>query len=375
MKKWLTGGLLTALLVTGGVFVYSYIKPVSVTSQSVKQTIEKNQQLTNYQRELSLSVSFDDVKKGTNTPLRFQSNPSVLVVDTTRSGTNEDIQYDFSSHGQEFKGEHLDKNHQLVVKSPMYQRFITFHSSLPPGSDINKNTFSMIRGVAETYLNHLPPSAMQVSKDMGANEKGILTVKVEGQNESTHALIQNLASNVIQDACVQKILKEEALIKNKLVTPHKTESQIAEDSNQRLISFQQRLLNLLHQSKVDSSVLTMKVGENGIIIELTAKVSLTYRNPDNHSALSYTVYLNEDTWNVGNAIVRDVSLNRTNSIAYEEMNGSGYLNDANLQSEVNPGAEKGEVYHGIKESTSTLKELGNFTPVFPKPLQKTPVKK
>jgi hypothetical protein len=373
MKKWIKGVALTTVIAgvsLGSAYYMGFQYKVPAYTEHV---LEKNMDLSNYERKLSLSLSFDEEGKSENLQEPFSKlNGSVLVVHEKKSGFGHLVDYELSSQGESFTGKQLYQSQDLIVKSPMYHRYVDFFETPYVNEEkanlsyLKDNVFGFIK---DTY------SKATLHRDIGANEKGVKTLVVKGENESLEKMLKEVTSGISEGIPYESILLNNERITNRLLKEHLSEEEVYQKFEVTLQSLEENVSSVLTHSKITDSELSIKITDKQIVKEWSAVIHLVYTHPETHEAIPFTLYADLNTWNIGKAEVEEIEIDPTNSIPYERMTDEiNYFEDENLQEEVNASEDKEHVQQGVKENnttgfqenTSTLEEIGDdFIPVKP----------
>ncbi|PLS19641.1 hypothetical protein CVD28_04275 [Bacillus sp. M6-12] len=373
MKKWIKGLLVTTVIAggtLGGAYYMGYqYKVPSFTSY----VLEKNTELTNYERKLSISLSFDEKNESISKEDSLAKlDGSVLVLKEKKTEQGETVEYSLTSQGEDFSGVQQYTGDGLIAKSPMYHRYVDFYDT-PFGKE-EKQDLSYLKESVYQFVKDTN-SNMKVYRDIGGNEKGVKTLVIKGENEKVETALKEVTSQLNNGFPYESILLTNERITNRLLKEHLSDQDVEQKFKGDIKTIQDSVEGVLSHSKVTDSEISIKINEKQMVKSWSAVIQLTYTNPETNQELPFTLYLDLNTWNIGKTNIEPIEIDILNSIRYERMTDDmDFFEDENLLKEENASEDKNHTQQGVnednkqgfEENTSTLKELGDdFTPILP----------
>lgn len=366
MKKWVKGLLLASIIICTPITIaYKMGFQYKIPSYTAK-VVSDNASIENYERKVSVSIAFDDAEKQENTDsLLKKLNGSSLILKESKTEDVHSVAFTMNVEGEEFTGEQFYTNNNLIFKSPMYHRYITFFET-----DFVGEKPANLSYLKENVLSFLDSTASnsKLYRDKGANEKDVKTIEMKGQNGDVEKVLASLTSNIGEGIPYQSILLNQELVTNRLLKKSSSDKEITQKFPDKLNSIENTVESVLKQSKVTDSEISLKITKEKIIKEWNAIISLAYINPDTKKEIPFKLYVDVSTWNVGNAKYKEIDIDPTNSIPFKKMTADiDFFGNENLKEEVNPTEDKNHVQQSINESsqqglienTTTLEALGD----------------
>lgn len=366
MKKWVKGLLLASIIIcTPTIIAYQMGYQYKIPSYTAK-VVSDNTSFNNYERKVSFSIAFDDADKQENTEsLLKKVNGSSLILKESKTADAHSVAFTMNVEGEEFSGEQLYTNNNLIFKSPMYHRYITFFET----------DFTEEKSVNLTYLKNnvlsfldSTASSWKLYRDKGANEKGVKTIEIKGQNKEVEKVLVSLTNNIGKGVPYESILLNQELVTNRLLKKSSSENEVVNKFPDKLKAIEHSIESVLNYSQVTDSEISIKINKDKVIKEGNAIISLTYTNPDTKKEIPFKLYVDISTWNVGKAKYKEIDIDPTNSIPYKKMTDDiDFFGNENLKEEVNPTEDNSHVQQSITESsqqglienTTTLEALGD----------------
>lgn len=366
MNKWVKGLALTTLIVCTPLTVAYQMGLQYKIPSFTTQVVQDNSKITNYERKVSLSIAFDDIEgKGDKDNLLNKLNGSSLIIQESKTKDAHATSFAMTVEGEEFRGEQLYTNNNLVFKSPMYHRYVTFFDT--EYAQESKSKLSYVDDIVESFLKSTA-SASKLYSDKGANEDGVKTLEIKGQNEAVEKVLTSVTTNIDKGIPYQSILLNQGRVTNRLLKESSTDSEMNQIFSKQLSSIEKSIQSVLKHSKVTDSEVSLKFNKEKVIKEWNVIVHLSYLNPETNEELPFTLYIDMSTWNVGKAKYKEIETDPTNSIPYEKMTEDiDFFENENLNAEVNASEDKNHVQNvitetsqpGLVENTTTLEALGD----------------
>lgn len=333
-----------------------------------------NQELVNYEREISLSLAVNGEKKHLSSLEKVDG--SFLVLNEKREEDKYLLTYNLTSQQEAFQGEFYQDEEDFIVKSPMYHRYILFDKD----TETKESDYASLQHTLGSFFL-LSLSDMKIKRDIGANEVGVKTLSIPVSNESTSFLLKCVVESMEEGIPYQGILYQNKKITNKLLNQNKTikevELKFHEDRERLINDFSQ----VLDKSTVVDSKISFKLTKNEIINEISVVLEFLYEVEESGIRVPFTVYLDVNTWGVNKTEVTEPMTDPTNSLPYDMMTGEmEYLKNENMKIESQPEEDSVPTFDGVKEQTEqgiykdsmTLEELGSdFIPVLPEDKEET----
>jgi hypothetical protein len=375
MKRWLKGAVLSTVILGGTIGTAYYLGIQYKHPAYVEHVLEENLALTNYERKVSLSLSFDEKTSNSGIKESFQKlDGSVLVLEEKREKDNHYLAYSLISQDQDFHGEQFMNAKKLVFKSPMYHRYILFNE--PDMLSQNEKGSSYLKKEVMNFLEE-NLSDVKLYKNLGANETGVTSLTFKGKNENLEHMLERLTMDMSNGTPYEEVLFNNERVTDRLLKKHQTEKEIQLAFDHNLSSIQSGIHEVLKQSTLKDSEITIKVTKEKWVKEWIATLDFVYTHKETREEIPFTIYLDVSTWNIGNTKVNEIQVDPTNSIPYQRMTDEiDYFENENLITEEDSKEDKAHVQQGfteptnrgVEENTMTLDEMGlDFTPVLPKP--------
>lgn len=366
MRRWIKSIGIFAVavgLVGGGLYYMDYPYKSSLYMAKV---MEKNNQITNYERKTSISLS---VNSGAGDLASFKKiDGSFLVINEKRDVDKRLVSYDLTSQGESFEGESYEGANHIVFKSPMYHRYILFDEE----PEMQSKKDSRMKAVfASTVMSNL--SEMDVDSNTGANDDGIKTLSVPLSSGQISDVMTATINSMGSYTPYENILYQNEKITNKLLHQNKSEEdvkiQFGQDKERIVDAFSQ----VMSRSNVKSSELTLKVDKDKIVNEMS--IILEFEYDESGIRVPFKLFIDVSTWNVNKTKVKEPMTDPTNSLPYDRMTDDiNYFENENLATEEQPEEDESHIMNElsespvqrVSESTMTLEELGeDFTPLLP----------